>query len=89
MARALLHRLVPDATKVAEVMTRAVVCAGPRTTAREAMAVMTQRRCRHLPVVVDGRVAGMLSIGDLVRWASREQEIEIKLLSEYIHGAST
>lgn len=87
MARTVLQRLAPEATRVEDVMSRDVVCVQLHTTAREAMAVMTQQRCRHLPVVVDGRVVGMLSIGDLVRWASREQEVEIKQLSEYIHGA--
>jgi signal-transduction protein with cAMP-binding, CBS, and nucleotidyltransferase domain len=87
MARVLLQRRALDTTRVEEVMTRDVVCIEPHTTAREAMAVMTERRCRHLPVVVDGQVVGLLSIGDLVRWASREQQSEIKLLSEYIHGA--
>jgi signal-transduction protein with cAMP-binding, CBS, and nucleotidyltransferase domain len=89
MARVVLQRLAPDTARVEDVMTRDVVCVEHHATAREAMAVMTRRRCRHLPVVVDGRVIGVLSIGDLVRWASREQESEIKLLSEYIHGAST
>jgi CBS domain-containing protein len=87
MARALLQRRALDTTRVEEVMTRDVVCIEPHTTVCAAMAVMTDRRCRHLPVVVEGRLVGLLSIGDLVRWVSREQQSEIKLLSEYIHGA--
>jgi CBS domain-containing protein len=87
MTRMVLQRLSADATCVRDVMTSAVVCVEPRTTSSEAMATMTRTRCRHLPVVVDGRVVGVISIGDLIRGASQEQGVEIKLLSEYIHGA--
>ncbi|WP_437675642.1 CBS domain-containing protein [Sorangium sp. So ce131] len=86
MTRVILARRDPAKTLVAEVMTREVVCVEPSTQARQAMAVMTERRCRHLPVVQDGRVIGMISIGDLVYWASREQEAEIKMLTEYVQG---
>lgn len=86
MTRVILARRDPATTPVAGVMTCAVVCVEPSTPARQAMAVMTERRCRHLPVVQDGRVVGMISIGDLVHWASREQEAEIKRLTEYVQG---
>ncbi len=86
MARVVLERRAPGETRVDQVMTRDVVCAHLETTQREAMALMTQRRCRHLPVVRDGVVVGLVSIGDLVRSASRDQEFEIRLMSEYIHG---
>jgi CBS domain-containing protein len=87
MTRVILARRDPERTPVAEVMTREVLCVEPATRARVAMAVMTERRCRHLPVVEDGRVVGLLSIGDLVRWASREQELEIRMLTDYVRGA--
>ncbi|WP_437276544.1 CBS domain-containing protein [Sorangium sp. So ce375] len=86
MARVILARRDPAETPVAEVMTCEVVCVEPSTPARQAMAVMTERRCRHLPVVQDGRVVGMISIGDLVHWISREQEFEIRMLTEYVQG---
>jgi CBS domain-containing protein len=86
LTRVILERRAPSETVVERVMTRAVACVHPTTHAREAMAVMTERRCRHLPVVAEGGVVGMVSIGDLVRWASREQEIEIRLLTEYVNG---
>ncbi|XXX72274.1 CBS domain-containing protein [Sorangium sp. So ce134] len=86
MTRVILARRDPAKTLVAEAMTSEVVCVEPSTPARQAMAVMTERRCRHLPVVQDGRVVGMISIGDLVHWASREQEAEIKMLTEYVQG---
>jgi signal-transduction protein with cAMP-binding, CBS, and nucleotidyltransferase domain len=88
MTRVILAKRDPTTTLVEEVMTRSVVCVTPQTRAREAMAVMTERRCRHLPVVLDGRVVGMLSIGDLVRWASHEQEFEIRMLTDYVQGSA-
>src|SRR5262249_37995261 len=86
LARLILERRDPEKTKVADVMTRAVVCVSPTTTAREAMAIMTDRRGRHLPVVTEGAIVGIVSIGDLVRAASREQEFELRILTEYVHG---
>jgi CBS domain-containing protein len=86
LSRVILDGRAPDETSVEQVMTRAVACVRPTTTAREAMAVMTERRCRHLPVVAEGGVVGMVSIGDLVRWASREQASEIRMLTEYVSG---
>lgn len=89
LTRVILEQRDPAKTTVEQVMTRAVACVRPATRAREAMAVMTERRCRHLPVVADERIIGMVSIGDLVRVASREQEIEIRMLHEYVHGGYT
>jgi len=87
MRRVILARKDPMTTRVDEVMTTDVVCIAPTTPAREAMAIMTNRRCRHLPIVEGGRVVGLLSIGDLVRWASHEQAFEIQLLTDYVRGA--
>lgn len=87
MRRVILARKDPAVTPVSQVMTTDIVCVAPDTRAREAMAVMTERRCRHLPVVFGGRIAGMLSIGDLVRWASEEQAFEIQFLTDYVRGA--
>jgi CBS domain-containing protein len=88
MTRVILQRLKPDEIHVDEAMTREVVCVEPHTTVREAMAVMTERRCRHLPVVMDGHVVGLVSIGDLTRWMSREQEAEIRMLTDYVRGVT-
>ena len=70
--RDVLRRVVdpglnPDATLVRRVMTVEIAVVEPTTTVEQAMSVMTQKRCRHLPVVEDGRVVGMVSIGDLDR----------------------
>ncbi|MBE7518094.1 MAG: CBS domain-containing protein [Thermoflexaceae bacterium] len=92
--RDVLRRVVdvgrdPNSTRVDEVMTADLIVVEPSTTIDQAMAVMTQRRCRHLPVVDEGRVVGMVSIGDLIRWVSLEQEVEIQYLVEYIQGRRT
>lgn len=86
MTRVILARRDPGSTTVAEAMTKQIACIGLEGSVEEAMAVMTERRCRHLPVVVDCKVVGIVSIGDLVRWTSRDQEHEIRMLHEYVAG---
>ena len=73
-------------TRVREVMSLQVVCARPEHTVEEAMAIMTHRRIRHLPVVTDERVVGMISIGDAVRGVIEEREFHIEQLTNYITG---
>jgi len=86
LTRVLLERKDPADTKVADVMTRNVVCVDLNTSPNEAMRIMTERRCRHLPVICDGTVIGLVSIGDLVRWVSQSQEYEIRVLHDYVEG---
>ncbi len=71
-------------TLVHEVMTSPVIVVGPETSVEEAMAMMTDRRIRHIPVVEGERLVGMISIGDLVRIQSQEQSFKIRYLTEYI-----
>lgn len=68
------------------IMTANVVCVAPNRTIAECMALMTERRCRHLPVVENGRVIGLVSIGDLVKAMIDEQEFTINQLKNYIAG---
>jgi CBS domain-containing protein len=86
LKRVLLARRDPATTLVRDVMTVDVVCIELDSTPEEAMRVMTERRCRHLPVVVDGKICALVSIGDLVRWASKNSEFEIRMLHEYVEG---
>jgi CBS domain-containing protein len=86
LTRVLLERRDPSKTKVADVMTSEVVCVDLDTSPSEAMRIMTERRCRHLPVVCDGKLASLISIGDLVRWVSQSQEYEIRMLHEFVEG---
>jgi CBS domain-containing protein len=86
MTRVILEHKEPASTLVEEVMTADVVCVPVETRLGEAMAIMTEQRCRHLPVVDEGRVVGIVSIGDLVRQQSRNQKFEIRMLTNYICG---
>lgn len=89
LVRVLLERREPTTTPVVEVMTRDVVCIGLDMEPEEAMTLMTERRVRHLPIVEGGLVIGIVSIGDLIRWASARQESEIRALNEYVCGPWT
>jgi CBS domain-containing protein len=71
-------------TAVREVMTSPLVVVTPETPIDECMAVMTDRRIRHLPVVEGGDVVGIVSIGDVVKFRSKQQSFEIQYLTDYI-----
>lgn len=72
---------------VSSVMTRKVVSCREKDTVSEMMEVMTNGKFRHLPVVEDGRVVGLISIGDIVKWRVGEYEREQEALREYIKTA--
>jgi len=74
------------ATPVREIMTPHVVIVEPRQTVDECMALMTAKRVRHLPVVADGKVVGVVSIGDLVKASLDEKDFLINQLENYITG---
>jgi signal-transduction protein with cAMP-binding, CBS, and nucleotidyltransferase domain len=71
-------------TPVREIMSSPLIVVTPETTVDECMALMTDRRIRHLPVVEEGAVVGLVSIGDLVKFQSRQQTFEIQYLTHYI-----
>ena len=73
-------------TLVSETMTKAVMYVDPSQTSEECMALMTQNRLRHLPVVENGKVLGMISIGDLVKDIISQQQFIIDQLGHYISG---
>ena len=84
---ALLGR-TSGATLVRDVMTRDVLFVGPTQTTQECMAVMTENRLRHLPVVDEGgKLLGLISIGDLVKDIISEQKFIIEQLENYITGS--
>ena len=73
-------------TLVGEIMSSPLIYVTPETSVEESMAIMTDRRIRHLPVVENDEVVGIVSIGDVVKFQSREQSFQIKYLTEYISG---
>ncbi|RIH83049.1 CBS domain-containing protein [Calidithermus roseus] len=74
-------------TKVREIMTDEVITVSPDTTVGECMAIMTGKRVRHLPVMEGERLAGLISIGDVVKAIMSEQEFMIAELESYITGS--
>ena len=75
-----------DSTRVEEIMTSSVITVTPRTKTRDCMAIMTEKTIRHLPVVDDGRVVGMVSIRDIVGDIIADQDFTIEQLEHYISG---
>ena len=82
---ALMSRLSRE-TEVREIMTTAVMYVRPTQTSDKCMALMTENRLRHLPVMDDGKLLGMISIGDLVKGIISEQQFIIEQLEHYITG---
>jgi signal-transduction protein with cAMP-binding, CBS, and nucleotidyltransferase domain len=73
-------------TPVKDIMTREVFGVHHDTTAEECMALMTDKHIRHLPVCKDGKLAGVISIGDVVKAIMTEQKVKIENLENYIMG---
>jgi CBS domain-containing protein len=73
-----------EEASVREIMSSPLVVATAETTVDECMAMMTDRRIRHIPVVDGEKVVGLVSIGDLVKFKSKQQSFEIQFLSDYI-----
>lgn len=74
-------------TKVREIMTSDVYWVPPTESVNNCMQLMTQKKFRHLPVMEDGEVVGVISIGDLVKQIISEQKVEINHLKKYIGGS--
>jgi CBS domain-containing protein len=74
------------ATRVGEIMSTKVVFARPDQTVEECMAIMTARAVRHLPVLEDGHLVGLVSIGDMVKSVIADQKFTIEQLEHYIQG---
>ena len=71
---------------VSDLMTRSVVTCSPRDSVKQLMSEMTRRRIRHLPVVADGALVGIVSIGDVVKNRLEEMETETNVLREAYIG---
>jgi CBS domain-containing protein len=81
-----LHGKSSRDLKVQDIMTAEVLWVDPERTNEECMAIMTEKRVRHLPVMEGGKVIGIISIGDLVKDIIAEQQVVIGHLERYIMG---
>lgn len=82
--KVILKGLRSDTTKVADIMSRELVTISPDHSAEQGLDLMTERFVRHLPVMEDGRLVGLVSIGDLVKWVIRDQKLAIEELERYV-----
>ena len=71
---------------VSEVMSKNVIAAGPDDDMDKLMAIMTENRVRHIPIIKDGKMAGLVSIGDVVKAQLTVQDVKINYLKDYIEG---
>jgi len=84
--KVILEGRASPTTEVREIMTSHVLYASPEQSIEECMAIMTDKRVRHLPVLEQGRLIGVISIGDLVKAIISEQQFRIEQLEQYIKG---
>jgi hypothetical protein len=80
---------VSPATRVLDIMETTIFYARPEQSVAECMAVMTNKRVRHLPVIDDGQLIGIISIGDLVKSTISDQNFVIDQLEHFLHGGTT
>jgi CBS domain-containing protein len=81
-----LHGLASKNTKVGDYMTKEVIYVHPGTSINDCMALMTSKRIRHLPVLENDAILGVISIGDVVNTIIQQQHITIQDLENYIYG---
>ena len=86
LRRIILQGRTSKTTHIEEVMTADVIRAAPEATLKECMGAMTERRCRHLPVVDDGTLVGIISLGDCVKALLKKTEARVENLTAYITG---
>lgn len=89
--RDVLQRVVgtdldPKVMRVADVMTSNLITISPDTTIEETMVLFAEKRCRHLPVLAENRMIGLISIGDISRWMAEAHRAEAEHLKNYIAG---
>lgn len=86
LTRVIAADLDPKATPISRVMTANVITVAPETTVQQMMDIFTEKRCRHMPVVKEGKILGLISIGDVSRWVAAANRAEAESLRQYISG---
>jgi CBS domain-containing protein len=84
--KVILRGKVSRDTRVREIMTTEVICVSSRQSVDACMKLMTEHRVRHIPVVENGQLAGLVSIGDVVKAVIEDQQFTIEQLHHYISG---
>lgn len=83
MSRVVAEGLNPEKVQVSEAMTSSIATVPLETPIREAANIMSQNRIRHLPVLEEGKLYGVISVGDILAWKLREQEFTLHQLEDY------
>jgi CBS domain-containing protein len=86
LTRVIAAELDPKATPISRVMTANVLTVAPETTVQQMMDLFAEKRCRHMPVIKDGQILGLISIGDVSRWVANTHRAEAESLRQYISG---
>jgi CBS domain-containing protein len=86
LSRVVAAGVDPVATGVSKMMTTSLQKIEPATTVAQCMEIFTEKRCRHLPVLSEGKVVGLISIGDVSRWLTDSHRAEAEHLRQYIAG---
>lgn len=86
LTRVIAASLDPKTTPLANVMTANVLTVGPQATVQQVMDIFAEKRCRHLPVIQDAQLVGLISIGDVSRWVANAHRAEAESLRSYIAG---
>lgn len=86
LTRVIAADLDPKNTPITRVMTANVLTVAPDTTVQQMMDLFTEKRCRHMPVIKDGAILGVISIGDVSRWVANSHRAEAEALRQYVSG---
>ena len=86
LTRVVTSKLDPHLTPITQAMSSNVLTIAPEATVQEVMDIFAERRCRHLPVMQDGKLTGLISIGDVSRWVANSHRAEAESLRQYIAG---
>ncbi len=86
LTRVIAGNLDPKTTPLSKVMTPNVLTVEPEATVQEVMDIFAEKRCRHLPVLQNGKLIGVISIGDVSRWVANVHRAEAESLRQYIAG---
>lgn len=89
LTRVITSNLDPRLTPITQAMSANVLTVPPETTVQQVMDIFAEKRCRHLPVIEDGRLVGLISIGDVSRWVANAHRAEAESLRQYIAGGLT